>query len=88
MTVPLQTGATGFLARYNALRDRLPGDSALRAAAANAFRAAGLPGGASGRRIEAWKYTALRPLAEVDLREPLHSNQHPMSRLAGRLRDR
>ena len=65
MTLPLQTGAAGFLARYQATLNRLPGDSALRAAAANAFRASGLPGGGPGRRIEAWKYTALRPLAET-----------------------
>jgi Fe-S cluster assembly protein SufD len=75
MSVALQTGAAGFLSRYEALRDRLPGDSALRAAAANAFRAAGLPGGASGRRIEAWKYTALRPLAETEFSSPLLSEQ-------------
>ena len=57
-----------FLDRYEALVGNLPGDSALRAAAADAFRAAGLPGATQGRRTEAWKYTSLRPLAEVDFR--------------------
>jgi Fe-S cluster assembly protein SufD len=59
------TGAAGFLARYDALAGKLPGDSSLRAAAAAAFRTAGLPGGTQQRRIEAWKYTSLRPVAEA-----------------------
>ena len=57
----------GFLARYHGLRDRLPGDLATRDAAAEAFRRAGLP----GRRVEAWKYTDLRPVAAVSFAEPL-----------------
>ncbi len=61
------TGAAGFLARYEGLKDRLPGDPAIRAAAAEAFRHLGLP----GRRDEAWKYTNLRPLAEAAFHEPL-----------------
>jgi Fe-S cluster assembly protein SufD len=65
MTAPIPTGAAGFLARYAAVRGTLPGDPTLRDAAAEAFRAAGLPGGTSARRIEAWKYTSLRPLAET-----------------------
>ncbi len=65
MSVVTQTGAAGFLARYEALKDRLPGDAAVRAAAAESFRVAGLPGGTSARRIEAWKYTSLRPVAEA-----------------------
>ncbi len=56
-------GAAGFLARYEALKGRLPGDSTLRAAAADAFRTHGLPGTARGRRAEAWKYTTLQPMA-------------------------
>jgi Fe-S cluster assembly protein SufD len=56
------TGAEGFLARYDALKNRLPGDSTLRAAAADAFRTLGLPGTMRGRRAEAWKYTTLQPL--------------------------
>jgi Fe-S cluster assembly protein SufD len=71
----LQTGAAGFLARYEAMADRLPGDSALRAAAAAAFRTAGLPGGTSQRRIEAWKYTSLRPVAEASF-QSLHAPRH------------
>jgi Fe-S cluster assembly protein SufD len=70
MTAPIQTGAAGFLARYEALRDFLPGDLALRDAAAAAFRRAGLPGGTSGRREEAWKYTSLRPVADATFAEP------------------
>jgi Fe-S cluster assembly protein SufD len=58
----LETGAAGFLARYEALLGRLPGDSTLRAAAADAFRTLGLPGATRGRRAEAWKYTTLQPL--------------------------
>jgi len=54
-----------FLQRYETLVGSLPGDSALRAAAADAFRSAGLPGATQGRRSEAWKYTSLRPLAEA-----------------------
>jgi Fe-S cluster assembly protein SufD len=62
----VSTGATGFLQRYQGMIGRLPGDSALRAAAAAAFKDSGLPGGTSGRRNEAWKFTSLRPVAEAD----------------------
>jgi Fe-S cluster assembly protein SufD len=58
----LDTGTAGFLARYAASLGRLPGDSTLRAAAAEAFRSLGLPGTTRGRRAEAWKYTTLQPL--------------------------
>ena len=69
MSAPIATGAAGFLARFEALRDTLPGDPAIRAAAAEAFRATGLPGAERGRRpVEAWKYTSLRPLAEASFR--------------------
>ncbi len=71
MTIQATTGAAGFLARYDGLRDRLPGDPATRDAAARAFRALGLPGAAAGRREEAWKYTSLRPLAEAPFHAPL-----------------
>jgi Fe-S cluster assembly protein SufD len=64
----VSTGAAGFLERYEGLIGRLPGDSALRSAAAAAFRSAGLPGGTNQRRIEAWKYTSLRPVAETNFR--------------------
>ena len=67
MTVPVETGVAGFLARYAALRDRLPGDSTIRDAAAESFRATGLP----GRRDEAWKYTDLRGLGAAAFDEPV-----------------
>lgn len=64
MTAAIPATADGFLALYDAMRDTLPGDPATRAAAAEALRAAGLPGTERGRRpVEAWKYTSLRPLA-------------------------
>ncbi|MBX9699710.1 MAG: Fe-S cluster assembly protein SufD [Acetobacteraceae bacterium] len=68
------TGAEGFLHRFEGLRDRLPGRrlpwmEALRDCAADAFRAQGLP----TRRVEAWKYTDLRPIAEAGFEEPLAS---------------
>lgn len=66
MNAPDLSGAGGFLARYEAVRELLPGDPAIRDAAAEAFRAAGLPGATRGQRpTEAWKYTSLRPLAEA-----------------------
>lgn len=65
----MTTGAAGFLERYDELAGRLTGDSALRAAAAAAFRASGLPGGTQRRRMEAWKYTSLRSVAEADFRQ-------------------
>ncbi|MBV8703345.1 MAG: Fe-S cluster assembly protein SufD [Acetobacteraceae bacterium] len=67
MTAVEPVGVAGFLARYEGLRDRLPGDPATRAAAAEAFHRMGLP----GRRDEAWRYTNLRPLAEAAFFEPL-----------------
>lgn len=63
----LREGAAAFLARYDGLRARLPGDAAIREAGAAAFRARGLP----GVRDEAWHYTGLRPLAETRFAEPL-----------------
>ena len=70
MTARVQSGVEGFLARYAELRDRLPGDLRARDAAAAAFRRAGLP----GRRVEAWKYTDLRPIASAAFQEPLTSD--------------
>ncbi len=67
MNAILDTGTAGFLARYAASRDRLPGDSTLRAAAAEAFRTLGLPGASRGRRSEAWKYTTLQPLGDLSV---------------------
>jgi len=63
-------GAAGFLARYEASKGLLPGDSTLRAAAADAFRALGLPGAARGRRAEAWKYTTLQALGDLSFATP------------------
>ena len=39
----LQGAADGFLARFEGLRERLPGERILRARAAKSFRASGLP---------------------------------------------
>jgi Fe-S cluster assembly protein SufD len=69
MTAPIQTGLAGFLARYDSLRDRLPGETRQRDAAADAFRRAGLPGATAGRREEAWKYTGLRPVADATFQQ-------------------
>ena len=63
----LESQAQSFLARFEGLRARLPGDVAIREAAAETLRAAGLP----GAREEAWRYTNLRPLTEVEFHEPL-----------------
>jgi Fe-S cluster assembly protein SufD len=65
----MRQGADNFLARYEGLRARLPGDASVRDAAAALFRDAGLP----GVRNEAWKYTSLRTMAETAFREPLTS---------------
>lgn len=58
--VPVQGG---FLRLYEAARDRLPGDPAVRAAAAAGFATLGLP----GRTDEAWRYTSLRPLFDAEV---------------------
>jgi Fe-S cluster assembly protein SufD len=79
----VSTGATGFLERYEGLAGRLPGDSALRAAAAAAFRASGLPGGTQQRRIEAWKFTSLRPVAETNFRRDAAPRHEAETILAG-----
>lgn len=73
MNAPVaQTGAAGFLSRYEGLRERLPGArlpwlAELRARAAESFRTAGFP----TRRVEAWKYTDLSPVAAAGFGEPL-----------------
>jgi Fe-S cluster assembly protein SufD len=69
MTAAVQTGVAGFLTRYEAARAVLPGDVRVRDAAAEAFRRSGLPGAAAGRREEAWKYTALRPVADASFQQ-------------------
>ena len=82
----VSTGAAGFLERYESLAGRLPGDSALRAAAAAAFRASGLPGGTQQqRRTEAWKYTSLRSVAETDFRRDAAPRHEAETILAGLL---
>ncbi len=62
-----QDAAAAFVARYEGLRGRLPGDAAAREAGAAAFAARGLP----GVRDEAWHFTSLRALAETRFAEPL-----------------
>ena len=76
--------ATFFLDRFRESADRLPGDSSLRAAAASAFRSVGLPGATQQRRIEAWKYTSLRSVAEADFQSgvvPRHEVETTLSSL-------
>ncbi len=67
MNQSLVHGVDSFLARFRGLRGQLPGDIAVRDAAAAAFGLAGLP----SVRDEAWRYTSLRPLAEITFQEPL-----------------
>lgn len=73
---------SGFLERYESLIGRLPGDSRLRADAAAAFQAAGLPG-EQRRRAEAWKYTSLRPVADAAFRGagPVHEAETILRRI-------
>jgi Fe-S cluster assembly protein SufD len=72
VTAAPQPGAAGFLARYQGLKDHLPGArlpwlAALRADAAAHVAARGFP----TRRVEAWKYTDLSPVAQAGFAEPL-----------------
>ena len=69
MSGVLRQEADAFLARFEGLRSQLPGAGDVRDAAALVFRAKGFP----SVRDEAWKYTNLRPLADVPFREPLTS---------------
>ena len=73
---------SSFIDRYESLVGRLPGDSRLRADAADAFRTAGIPG-EQRRRVEAWKYTSLRPVAETTFRAtgPVHEAETILRRL-------
>nr|WP_294501281.1 Fe-S cluster assembly protein SufD [uncultured Rhodopila sp.] len=79
----MSTGASGFLERFEGVLGKLPGDSALRAAAAAAFRAAGLPGDSRGRRIEAWKYTSLRAVADATFQREAAPRHEAETILAG-----
>ena len=72
MNQSLVNPADSFVARYRGLRSRLPGDTAARDAAAEAFAAAGLP----TTREEAWRYTSLRIVAETAFQEPLTEVSH------------
>jgi Fe-S cluster assembly protein SufD len=65
--LPTASSADGFLARYEGLTQRLPGDGAPREAAADILRARGLP----TLRDEAWRYTSLAKLGEVSFHEAL-----------------
>jgi Fe-S cluster assembly protein SufD len=67
MNAASQIGTNAFLARFEGLRERLPGNRAIREGAAAAFRASGMP----TIRDEAWKYTSLRSIAEASFHEPL-----------------
>ncbi len=57
----LNAAAAAFVARYQATKTTLPGDSHVRAEAAIMLASNGLP----GPREEAWRYTSLRPFAET-----------------------
>ncbi len=59
--------AAQFLARYEGLTARLPGDPAPREAARDILRARGLP----TLRDEEWRYTNLVPMAEAHFHEAL-----------------
>jgi Fe-S cluster assembly protein SufD len=74
MSDTLQRSRRHFLDRYEGLRDRLPGSPSAREAAAASFAHLGLP----GPREEAWKYTNLRAMAELEFHEPvLAARDHP-----------
>lgn len=78
MNAPLSSAAQAFLARYEGLRAQLPGDVAARDAAAETWRATGLP----SIRDEAWKYTNLRPLADAAFQQSLSLVGNPTALLA------
>ncbi len=67
MNSPVASGAEGFLERYQALRQQLPGDVAVRDEAAAWFKPQGFP----TRKNEDWRFTDLRPLADIGFQEPL-----------------
>jgi Fe-S cluster assembly protein SufD len=72
--LPAGTSAEPFLARYRGLRAGLPGPRGPREAAAELLRRRGLP----GPRDEAWKYTSLRPLTELQFQAVLtDAGDHP-----------
>ena len=61
------TQAQPFLARFEGLAARLPGEEERRRDAASILRERGLP----GLREEAWRYTSLAPLADLSFHEAL-----------------
>ncbi len=61
------SATAGFLARYDGLTSRLPGDPAPRRAARDILEGAGLP----TQRDEGWRYTNLAALGEARFHEPL-----------------
>ena len=61
----LNAAAAAFIARYQANKSALPGDSHVRATAAALLASSGLP----GPREEAWRYTSLRPFAETAFKQ-------------------
>ncbi len=63
----MQAATASFLARFAGLKFRLPGDLAVREAACAQLIQDGLP----TRALEAWKYTSLKPLAEITFAEAL-----------------
>jgi Fe-S cluster assembly protein SufD len=72
--------AQAFAARFQGLRERLPGDLAVRDAAAEIFTRVGLP----TMRDEAWHYTSLRPLSDIAFHgaiSPVADCQRLMARL-------
>ncbi len=90
MSQVVHTGAEGFLHRYEGLRERLPGArlpwlAALRAQAAESFRAQGFP----TRRVEAWHYTDLRQVTQATFDEALTAVEDdivlPKARTANRV---
>ena len=66
-TPALDATSRAFLARYEGLRARLPGNLADRDEAAARLREKGLP----QPREEAWRFTHLRPMADIQFVEPL-----------------
>lgn len=61
----------GFLARYDGLRARLPGNADVRDAAAAVLRERGFP----TPKDEPWHFTNLRPITGLDFQEPIADTQ-------------
>ncbi|MCB8880592.1 Fe-S cluster assembly protein SufD [Acidisoma cellulosilytica] len=61
----------GFLARYDGLRARLPGNADVRDAAAAVLRERGFP----TPKDEPWHFTNLRPITGLDFQEPIGDTQ-------------